>query len=196
MKHNLALSALVLTFLLPAVPAHADFGSRGVVVLEPDLDLSLIQAKTTEPDGETESLRGFELGASASYFVTDHISLGGRLAYGRLYPAGESTQTTTFVGVVAGYQLRLNHRLHLWPQVRIGYARQTLITETEAMPKLTKAAVSLYAPVVLEVTDHVLIGFGPLVAADFYSKYERYNRAEEDSKTKLIGTAAMVAGWF
>jgi hypothetical protein len=64
------------------------------------------------------------------------------------------------------------------------------------MPKVTQAGVSIYVPVLLEVTDHLVVGVGPVIGADFYSSYERYNRAEVASKTTLIGNAAIVGGWF
>lgn len=63
---KLLLPAVATALLLPATAARADFGSRGTIALESNIDLGAVHEQSTDRYDETTSQTTIALGAGAS----------------------------------------------------------------------------------------------------------------------------------
>lgn len=191
-KHIL-LCVVATSMLAPSV-ARADLGSQGVIAIQGQPRLELGHQTTTDPDGDSSSSTQLGIGVLGQYFVADHVAIGGGFQAVRQWEDDDDTETTIVAQLLASYQLPVRSGLHLWPQALVGVIRQTV--DLQSNPKLTVVAGSIYVPVVLEVADHLLIGWGPIAGTTLHSSYERSGYSEDAGKSKVLGTQAMVAGWF
>lgn len=193
---RLLLSAIISSLLVPAATARADFGSRGSLTIQGHPRLDLKRSTTTQPDGDSTSSTQLGLAVAGQYFVADHIAVGGGFQVAREWE-GDVTSMLLVAQVIASYQVPLRPRLHLWPQVLLGAGRQSRDrTGDTRQPTATVVGVSIFAPVVLEVAGHFLIGWGPMAATTLHASVERNGDSEDASKNKAFGVQAMVAGWF
>jgi hypothetical protein len=190
---KLLVPALASALVNPST-ARADFGRRGVVVIESDIDLDIVHISTTQPDGDSSSRSGIDLAANAKYFVADHVSLG--LGIDLVRQSRDDDDPTTAIGVriTAGYQLRMRSRIHLWPGAVLAVARAS--SDSFGGVSLTRAGVSIYAPAVFEVADHFVIGWGPLIGTEIYASLDAFGSSSDEDKSTILGTSAFVAGWF
>jgi hypothetical protein len=189
-----ALFAALSVLLLPVAAARADFGDAGSTVINSELDLDLLRVRVEQPDGDRASINGLDLGLGGSHFVADHVSVGASLNFLRQWAEGSSTETTVAGGLVGGYEVRLGSRLHVWPQAGLGYSRTSVASDANLVT--TRVVVSAYAPIVFEPAAHLLIGFVPMIGIDLKADRTRDDETEDDSKIRLLGTSAFLAGWF
>jgi hypothetical protein len=193
-KLTLLLAASTTALLLEPTLAHADFGARGTVVIESELDLDFAHRSVTSPSGSSSSTNDLDLGIGGRYFVTDHVDVGA--AVDVLYRSEDDDDSRTILGgsILAGYQHRLGSRLHLWPQAGVAYARAT--TSSSVDVTVSTVVVSAYAPLVYELADHVLVGWGPTFTTSVYASAEVNGISSDDDKLTIYGTSAFIAGWF
>lgn len=189
-----ALAALVASPVGLARPAHAELGRTGTTALEAELDLDMSAIRTTDPDGDRTSTDRVAIAASASRFVGARVSVSLTAGFARQATDDDPAMTQWRASAGAGYHLRLAPRLGLWPRFALGYARTGIDTGTPS--RLDQLGLSVYVPFVFEPAPHVLIGWGPVIGAEVYARYTRGQLAEDASKSRLLGVAATLGGWF
>jgi hypothetical protein len=193
-KLTLFLAVPVSALLLEPTLAHADFGARGTIVIESELDLDFAHQSVTSPGGSSSSRNELDVGIGGRYFVADHVNVG--VSADVLYRSDEDDDSQTILGisVMAGYQHRLGARLHLWPQAAVAYARAT--TSSSLDVTVSTMAVSAYAPVAYEIADHVMVGWGPTFTTSLHTSADVNGTSSDVDKFTIYGTSAFIAGWF
>jgi hypothetical protein len=190
--NKLLVPAVATALLLPSAVAHADFGSRGVFVLEGDIDLD---AARVSEEGRSSATKGVDLGVNVKYFVADHIAVGGGLDFVHTWYDDDGGPTLVAGRLTAAYQARSSARVSVLPQLIVGYGRKSDNVLGDDVV-LTSIGVSAFVPFVFEPADHFIIGWGPEVATELYVSFDRNGMSSDSSKSTLFGTHAFVAGWF
>lgn len=193
-KLTLFLSVSIVALLLEPGLARADFGARGTVVIESELDLDLSHRSVTSPGGSSSSTNELDLGIGGGCFVADHVDVGASADV--LYRSNEDddSQTILVISALAGYQHRIGARLHVWPQAGVAYLRATMSSSLDATA--STVAISAYVPLAYELADHVLVGWGPSATTSVYAATQVNGTSSDGDKLTMFGASAFIAGWF
>lgn len=139
------------------------------------------------------AISGYWVSPGVDYFVVDGLSIGLQVGFQGTFSDFPDLYSLFVAGRV-GYALKLTDRVSFWPRLALEYDRTQYLT-TAAMAVDATAAeddlyASIFAPVVVDLTPHVFVGFGPYVSRALTSDYYGF------STYTTVRFDTIVGGWF
>lgn len=178
------------------------FGSRGVAEINAGTSLSATYETVRPPKGPSYSNKFFGVTASAAYFVSDGLSIGGlvSLSYSSvashdMYTGGD--ETSIALGPSVGYNVWLRPQLvSLWPQAAMTYDHTT--TSYPDFPSATTSAfvVGAIVPLVIHPAPHFFFEVGPAFYTQLSNRYSSGGVSMDEPKTTTIRLFAAIGGWL
>jgi hypothetical protein len=175
------------------------FGERGQLVLDQSHPLTAARLSPSAP--AVPGLTQYHLGLAPaiSWFVVPKVSvrLGLRLAHGWStsdadFDLGSTTSFGATTGV--GYAVPLNEHFSLWPQANVGFARYWVEQDPPFIPPadVDTLAFSGWLPLLWHPAEHLIVGLGPGVSADFAGP----RLAALEHNGTMLYAGSMLGGYF
>jgi hypothetical protein len=177
--------------------AGGGFGQVGQMVVTGALQFQLSHSSTSSVMGVGGgSSNTVIITPSLDYFVAPNISVGGTLGIAHEAEGGSGTGSVTTIGIGArgGYHLAINDMLSLWPQLQLAYNHLSIDPGVPGSSSLSGYTfdLSIFAPLLYHITQHLFFGIGPVFQTELISKVE----GNDFPKQTDFGLASVLGGYW